>query len=172
MELTSKRLLLRPWKKEDATSLFILASNPNVARYMTWSSHKNVKQSEECIAGVLCGPENYAITLKKTGELIGNIALIIGSNSEIAIPDFEASLGCWLGERYWGNRYIEEAYELIEERAKQIGLRKLYWNHHEDNLASAKAAKRCRFKKEDWVGKILDNQKRPCVLIINSKALV
>lgn len=171
MELTSKRLLLRPWRKEDATSLFILASNPKVPRFMTWTAHKNVKESEDSIVGVLSAPENYAICLRKTGELIGNIALIRGSTPVLALTDFEASIGVWLGEPYWGKRYIEEAYKLVEDRAKALGIRKVYWYYQEENLASGKAAKRAGFKKENWMSSEKNNLQQEVKVVITSRTI-
>lgn len=153
------------------TSLYILASNPRVPRFMTWSAHKNVKESEDAIAGILSTPDNYAICLKKSGELIGNIALIRGSTIALTLTDFEAAVGVWLGEPFWGNRYIEEAYKLIEERAKALGIRKLFWTYQEENIASGKAAKRAGFKKESWTSREKNNLGQEVKVIITSRTI-
>ncbi|MDO5330306.1 MAG: GNAT family N-acetyltransferase [Bacillota bacterium] len=171
MELESRKLLLRPFLISDATSLYIIASDPEVTRYMTWKAHRTMKDSEESIRGPLSSEENYAIILKKSGELIGNISLNIGSGSELPLTTSEASIGCWLGKRYWGNRYIEDAYKLIEKRAKELNLSKLYWNHHQDNLASAKAAKRCGFKLEPHYAATIKWHGLEVPLVVNSKTL-
>lgn len=153
MEIVGKKLVLRPFNKDDLIPLYILASDPEVTKYMTWSYYKSVKDAEESLKGPLSAKECYAITLKKTGELIGNISLMIGENLLFSIPIFEASIGCWLGQKYWGKHYIREAYKLIENRARELGIRKIYWVYDLANERSKKAALRQGFIESSYKGK-------------------
>ncbi len=107
--LETKRLLLRPWQKEDAESLYEYAKNPNVGAGAGWPVHTSVENSRDIIKGVLSEPETYAVVLKKTNEPIGSIGLMIGDRSKLEIEEEEGEIGYWIGEPYWRQGLIPEA---------------------------------------------------------------
>ena len=47
------RPLLRPFERSDAPDVFAYASNPNVARYTSWETHRTLADSEAFIEMVL-----------------------------------------------------------------------------------------------------------------------
>lgn len=47
-ELKTERLLLRPFRQEDAIPAFTCwESDPDVAKYMFWTSHNDVEKTKE-----------------------------------------------------------------------------------------------------------------------------
>ena len=72
MQLETKRLILRPWEKSDAEALFEIARDPAVGPCAGWKPHQNLAESYRVIGDILIAPENYAVTLKETGELLGS----------------------------------------------------------------------------------------------------
>lgn len=76
MELFSTRLALRPWADADAPALFELARDPRIGTAAGWPPHTSEEQSLDVLRNVLRGPEQYAITLREGGELIGAIGPI------------------------------------------------------------------------------------------------
>lgn len=76
MELFSTRLALRPWADADAPALFELARDPRIGTAAGWPPHTSEEQSLDVLRNVLRGPEQYAITLRESGELIGAIGPI------------------------------------------------------------------------------------------------
>lgn len=48
--LETDRLILRPFKQEDATNVFTCwESDPDVAKYMFWTSHNDIAKTKEWI---------------------------------------------------------------------------------------------------------------------------
>ena len=54
--LETERLLLRPWREEDAPALYFYASDPLVGPAAGWLPHTSVENSRELIQTVLSGP--------------------------------------------------------------------------------------------------------------------
>ncbi len=75
MILETKRLILRPWREDDAEHLYKYASDPEVGPPAGWPSHTSVENSREIIRAVLSAPETYAVCLKEDGNPIGSVGL-------------------------------------------------------------------------------------------------
>lgn len=75
--LATERLLLRPFHADDAEAAFACwESDPEVAKYMFWTSHHEIEKTREWIAfelGQIPRDDWYrfAIVIKDTDELIG-----------------------------------------------------------------------------------------------------
>ena len=52
MTLETERLILRPWKEDDAESLYKYAKNPEVGPIAGWPVHTSVENSREIIQKV------------------------------------------------------------------------------------------------------------------------
>ena len=52
MTLETERLILRPWKEDDAESLYKYAKNPEVGPIAGWPVHTSVENSREIIKSV------------------------------------------------------------------------------------------------------------------------
>lgn len=72
MILETTRLILRPWEKSDAQSLY---ENPNVALMPGFPPHKSVEESLYIIENIFTGSECYAICKKEDNIAIGSIEL-------------------------------------------------------------------------------------------------
>ncbi len=75
MVLETKRLILRPWREEDAEELYKYASHPDVGPIAGWAVHTSVENSRDIIREVLSAPETYAAVLKETGQPVGSAGL-------------------------------------------------------------------------------------------------
>ena len=65
MTLETERLVLRPWKEDDAESLYKYAKNPEVGPIAGWPVHTSVENSREIIKSVLAADETYAVLFKR-----------------------------------------------------------------------------------------------------------
>ncbi|WEV64419.1 GNAT family N-acetyltransferase [Bifidobacterium sp. ESL0732] len=68
MQITTERLILRPWKhgdRHEAESLFRYASDPEIGIRCGWMPHRSVEESMDTLDNVFTGDENYAITLRE-----------------------------------------------------------------------------------------------------------
>ena len=64
MTLETERLILRPWKEDDAESLYKYAKKPEVGPIAGWLVHTSVENSREIIKSVLAADETYAVCLR------------------------------------------------------------------------------------------------------------
>ena len=85
--METERILLRPWRDDDATALFKYASDPDVGPRAGWPPHKSVEESLEIIHTVFHNDTNWAIELKATGEAIGAIGYMPAPESELPARD-------------------------------------------------------------------------------------
>jgi len=75
MTLETESLILRPWKEDDAESLYKYAKNPEVGPIAGWPVHTSVENSREIIKSVLAADETYAVCLREDNVAIGSIGL-------------------------------------------------------------------------------------------------
>lgn len=156
MEFQSERLILRPWKAEDAQVLYELANDPDVGPAAGWPVHQSEEESRQIIESVLSNPLDFAICLKETSTPIGAISLMVPKlkQREGASP-YDKELGFWIGKPYWGHGYVEEAANmLIDYGFEDLWLDQIWCAHYAGNSKSARAQAKigfCFFKTEEHV---------------------
>ena len=144
--LETERLILRPWKEEDAKELYRYASHPDVGPIAGWPVHTSVENSLKIIREVLSAPETYAVVLKETGCPVGSAGLMIGETSNIGLPKTEGEIGYWLGVPYWGQGLIPEAVrELLRHGFQDLKLSKIWCGYFDGNLKSKRVQEKCGF---------------------------
>ena len=107
--IETERLRLTPWQdtKEDAEGLYAWASNPNVGPNAGWKPHASVEESAKIIREMFIpGGDGFAVRLKDTNKIIGNIAVYEDTARE-GVKSME--LGYALAEECWGKGYMTEA---------------------------------------------------------------
>ena len=113
-QLETHRLILRRYRPEDAEDMFSnWASDPEVTKFLTWPTHTNVDVTRYVLNDWIShyddgGFFNWAIELKETGSVIGNIA---------AVKVFEeaeaAEIGYCMGRAFWGRGIMPEALRAV-----------------------------------------------------------
>lgn len=162
MELTTERLLLRPWKEADAENLYEYAKDPEVGPIAGWPVHTSVENSREIIREVLSAEETYAVCLKENGRAIGSIGLMVGAASNLSLFDMEGEIGYWIGVPYWGQGLIPEAVkELLRHGFEDLQLEKIWCAYFDGNIKSKRVQEKCGFiyhhTKEDIYWKLMDD---------------
>lgn len=146
IELTTRRLILRPWLESDAEDLYQYAKDPEVGPIAGWPPHTSVDNSREIIRNVLAVDEIYAVCIKDNGKAIGSIGLMIGKDSNLEIPETEAELGYWIGVPFWGQGLIPEAsMELIRHGFEDLKLEKIWCGYFDGNIKSKRMQEKCGF---------------------------
>ncbi|MDO4175083.1 MAG: GNAT family N-acetyltransferase [Eubacteriales bacterium] len=147
MQLETKRLLLRPWLLSDAESLYMYAKDPAVGPIAGWPPHTNVENSREIIRDVLSATETYAVCRKEDNRAIGSIGLMIGTASNLHLPDTQAELGYWIGVPFWGQGLIPEAaMALIRRGFVDLYLEKIWCGYFDGNIKSKRVQEKCGFR--------------------------
>jgi ribosomal-protein-alanine N-acetyltransferase len=107
--LTLPRLTLRDVRETDIDQIYLLARNPNVARYLLWNAHTSRDDAlayyrdlvlPKYLEGV---PEPFAVCLHD-GPLIGVVGARWAARNNLCME-----MGYWFGEEYWGHGYATEA---------------------------------------------------------------
>lgn len=147
--LETDRLRLRPFRKEDAADAFTCwESDPEVAKYMFWTSHNDIEKTKEWIQFELGQLEKddwyrFAVVCKETGELIGTALIYY----EDAVENWEIAYN--LGRRYWGKGYITEAMRKVMEFATdRLGISVIIGRYAKENPASGNVMDKLGFKYE------------------------
>ena len=172
--LVTDRLILRPFLERDARSLYEQAKNPAIGLPAGWPPHKSPQESLGVIRGVLSRPEAYAIVLRDTADPVGAVALqnfrLADENGSLltfyderrtksplicTMPEsgavqpgvqFEAELGYWLGEKYWGSGLMTEAAQaVIAHGFRDLNLSRIWCGFYRGNERSAATQKRLGF---------------------------
>ena len=147
-ELETGRLILRPWKEEDAEECFRYAQDPRVGPAAGWPVHTSVEDSRRIIREVLSSPETYAIVLKETGLPIGSIGL---HHNDLAEKEDEAELGYWLGVPYWGRGIVPEAArEILRHAFEDLGLLRVWCGYYDGNEKSRRVQEKLGFRPQ-WI---------------------
>lgn len=107
-KIETDRLILRPTLMSDAEDIFYeYASGENVGINAGWKRHETIEETRKLIELIFIGKENvFAIVLKESGKVVGNIGLIDDPKREY---DRVRMMGYALGEAYWGRGYMTEA---------------------------------------------------------------
>ncbi|MDO4466445.1 MAG: GNAT family N-acetyltransferase [Bacillota bacterium] len=160
MIFETERLILRPWKESDASSLFEYAKDERVGPMAGWPPHMSVENSLEIIKYVLAVDETYAICLKEDDIAIGSICLKSPLQSHTKISDKELEIGYWIGVPFWGNGYVPEAVErLIHHAFEDLECPTIWCGYYEGNVKSKRVMEKCGFRYHHT------EENKPCVLM-------
>ena len=136
--ISTTRLILRPFELTDASNVQRLAGNFNVAKTTLNIPHPYEDgMAEKWIAKHKYQWEHkthavFAIEITESKTFIGVISLF---DATIA----EAKLGYWIGEPYWGYNYCTEASAAIIRFAfKNLYLERIFAEHLTSNPASGR----------------------------------
>lgn len=147
--IETPRLVLRRFTPTDATAMYQnWATDPDVARWMRWTPHKNLQETQEIVQSWVDGyedPQSYlwAIQRKEDSELIGSIGIMPGGDG---IPEDGFGPGYNIGQAFWGQGYVTEALEaIINYFFTQTGAQKLYCCHATANPASGRVLQKAGF---------------------------
>jgi RimJ/RimL family protein N-acetyltransferase len=143
--LNTHRLILRPYTLADAPDSQRLAGNRLIAATTTTIPHPYPDGAAEAwiathaqlIAEKRAMP--FAVTLKESGEFIGNASLI-----DISLIHKRAELAYWIGVDYWSQGYCTEAAQALMTYAHDVlGITRIVARCHAKNVASARVMEKC-----------------------------
>ena len=140
IQLESERLLLRRYTPEDAGAMYDnWASDGEVTRYLTWSPHASREATRQLLSAwekAYAGDDVYhwALEIKATGELIGDISVV-----RLDETILEAELGWCMGRRWWGRGLMPEAgREVLRFLFEEVGANRVSAKHDVENQKSGR----------------------------------
>ncbi|GAA4415133.1 GNAT family N-acetyltransferase [Nibrella viscosa] len=157
-QLTTCRL--RPWREGDEESLSRHASNRNIWNnvrdffpypYTIRDAHSWVRSNRS-----YQNPTNLAIEVD--GVAVGNIGFTIKDD----IYRYNAEIGYWLGEEYWGRGIMSEAIPvMVDYIFKNFQVNRIYACVLEGNTASMRVLEQSGFRPEAVLRKAAVKNNQP-----------
>lgn len=173
MVFETERLILRPWQMTDLEVLYELASDEHVGPPCGWTPHKDKNESQEVLEDILMNEYTFAVVLKETGKVIGDISLMPYSESRFPENEYQGEIGFWLGYPYWGNGYIAEACRrIIQYGFEQLKLERIWCAHNLDNHNSKRVQEKSGFvfhHEDSYYAKQLDKRIKVMVNCIDNQ---
>lgn len=144
--LTTERLILRPWSKDDLSDFYDYASVDGVGQMAGWLPHKSIEDSERVLDMFIEGKKTFAIVYES--HVVGSLG--IEEYDEKLCPEFKdlkvRELGFVLAKQHWGKGFMNEAVKEVERYCfEQLQLDALLCGHFTRNTRSASVQKKCGF---------------------------
>jgi len=150
MKLKTERLILRDFEDGDVDDLIENINNLNVSRWLLvvpypytlkdakwWINHCAEKKKEK-------PRKDYSFGIEFEGKLVGSVGL-----SKVDKFQGTATIGYWLGEKYWGRGFMGEVVrKVLDYGFNKLKLRRINVEIFEGNEASIGLIKKMGFKFE------------------------
>ncbi len=140
VQLETIRLILRRYESTDADDMYKnWVTDPDVCRFWQWKPHKNIDETKTLIASWIeeyHKPNYYhwVIAYKETAQAIGYIYL-----ADIDEAENSVSVHYALSKKYWNKGIMTEVCRcVIDFCFDNLGVKKVYSNHHVENPASGR----------------------------------
>lgn len=149
--LESQRLLLRKFTTDDAQAMFDnWASDPDVTKFLTWPTHKNVDVSKGVLNDWTSQYEDlnfyqWAIVVKDNGNIpIGSIG-VVKFDDVIQM----VHVGYCIGKKWWFKGITSEALTLlIKFFFEEVEVKRIEARYDPRNNNSGKVMKKCGLQYE------------------------
>lgn len=144
-EIRTPRLRLRPPNLADASAVFTAyGADPEVVRFMPWSAHQTVDESEAYLQARLewCQQGTHQYWLITTDTQVRGM---IGTHT----VDHAVEVGFILGQASWGRGFATEALQaILNLELGQPGIYRVWGYCDVDNLASARVMEKVGMTRE------------------------
>lgn len=147
--LSTARLDLRRFREEDAPVFAAYRSDPEIARYQSWEAPVPLAAALDLVRSLADvdpgepGWFQYAVVLRSSGELIGDVGAGLHGNR------MQADLGFTLARGFQGHGYATEAVaRVVEHLFAERGLHRVSAECDARNVRSARLLERVGFRRE------------------------
>jgi RimJ/RimL family protein N-acetyltransferase len=149
MLLETSRLCLRRFQPADAASLAAYRSDPEVARYQSWTAPVSLAAAASLVRQFAArdpadpGWFQYAVEVKAGGHLAGDVGVDLHENL------MQACVGFTLAAAYQGQGYATEAVRaVLRDLLGRRGLHRVSAECDARNSSSARLLERVGFQRE------------------------
>lgn len=139
--------LLRAWQVDDAASLVRHANNVSVARNLRdgFPHPYTMKDAKQWLEMIISNHSDLVLAIEVDGEAAGGIGL----HAQKDVYRFNAELGYWLSEKYWGRSIVSDAVGWIVDHAfAHTRWLRIFSTIYEHNLASMRVLEKNGFVRE------------------------
>lgn len=154
--LATARLVLRPFRIEDAHDMFTnWASDPEVTKFLTWPAHGSIEVSQYVLNDWIpryAEPDYYQWAITIDGHAIGSIA-VVEHDDRVS----KAHIGYCIGRSWWRQGIMSEALQAVMDYLFDIvSYNRLECRHDPRNPNSGAVMRKCgmkyegTFRQSDW----------------------
>ncbi|SDZ41556.1 ribosomal-protein-alanine N-acetyltransferase [Evansella caseinilytica] len=153
-ELETKRLRLRKITAEDAEEIFYYASKEEVAKYVTWNTHRSLTDTKAFVSFVLDQYDQgkiapWGIEIKQNGSFIGTIDFVWWKPLH-----HSAEIGYVLSHDYWGKGIMAEAVgKLLSFGFEKMDLVRIQARCFVENIGSQRVMEKAGMSYEGLIRK-------------------
>ena len=141
--IDTERLFIRPFRLSDAEDAFEWRSDPEVNKFMPYPCDGSIDELRERISEWIADNDKFAIELRETGKVIGDISL------ERSEKDQSYEIGYNINRNFWNNGFATEAVRgLIGWARRKLGVRDFTAFYAAENGASGRVLEKCGFIRE------------------------
>jgi ribosomal-protein-alanine N-acetyltransferase len=147
--LETDRLLLRMMGPGDVEDVFAYASDPEVARFVTWDHHASLEDSARYVEYMMGRHERgevseWGMDLREDGRLIGTCGFLGWSP-----PHARAEVAFALSRRYWNRGLMTEAVgRVVAFGFDRMGLNRVEARCLVDNVAARRVLEKAGMRRE------------------------
>ncbi len=141
-ELTTPRLRLRAPTSRDAAAIFAYASDPEVARFMSWPRHQHLDDARRFLA---FAEEEWRQTGVGTYLALDGEGSIVGATGLHLATPYRAITGYVLARPSWGQGLATELACAMVELAASLGLARVEADCFVEHAASARVLEKAGF---------------------------
>lgn len=144
MVLEGKRIILRPFKKEDSVDYFKVSSEKSIKKYLPYASANTLKECDDLVNNYstmdFINDFYFVIEEKQTHQIIGSLLAFRRLSTSLEI--------CYLiGNEYRGKEYCVESLNIFIEYLKQHTIYKtLLFDVCKSNISSLTIMKKINAK--------------------------
>ena len=138
---------LRTLTRENVEDFFLWASDPEVAKFMTWEAYTDKKDALEFLVNI-AESHPYFKAIVYDGKVVGSVTLSIGKGNN----SFKAELGYVLTRKYWGKGFTTAAViKAVQEAFSQLKLSRIEAFVDPQNMASQRVLEKSGMKREGYL---------------------
>lgn len=151
-DISTERLMLRPFLESDAADVYEYLAEPAVNCFANMKLH-SLEEAKQAMKERVSEKEfHFAIVLKETGKVIGEIEAYPESGEPHADENApkDTFSPCWmLNQAYQGKGYaFEAAHAFFDYLFTEKGARRIYAYTEDNNLASQHLCERLGMRRE------------------------
>ena len=141
--IKTERLVLRPIRESDYNDVFEFASKEEVAKYVSWNTHKSKEDSKALCkmwASQYENGERYHWAITMGGKMIGNIEVVKIVNDCVY-------LGWQVDSALWNKGIMTEAASAVRDFLfNEVGFSSLYATYITENIGSGRVMQKIGMK--------------------------
>jgi RimJ/RimL family protein N-acetyltransferase len=142
MEIRGDRVVLRPWREEDAPAVHAACQDPEIQHWIPMIPRPYTPEDAVAFVGRELEPGTYSLAVTVEGRVAGSIGMRVNDSRT-------GHIGYWCAREERGRGVTSDALRALCRHAlDELGLERLELFTDPDNAASQQVAEKVGFRRE------------------------